>query len=75
MGSHNKLEKLEEKKKLELQLLKYIMIYHQTKLQQKNENAIIDDKNIKEIEKEFMKLSNKFYTFEEIMKQNFFVKN
>ena len=36
------------------------MIYQQKKLQEKNENVIIDDKNIKEIEKEFMKLSNKF---------------
>ena len=32
------------------------MIYQQKKLQEKNENVIIDDKNIKEIEKEFMKL-------------------
>ena len=43
------------------------MIYQQKKLL-KNENVIIDDKNIKEIEKEFMKLSNKCYTFEEKMK-------
>ena len=41
----------------------------------KNKNVIIDDKNIKEIEKKIMKLSNKFYSFEEKMKKNFIVKN
>ena len=39
----------------------------------KNENVIIDDKNIKEIEKEFYKkLSNKLYTFEEKMKKKLY---
>jgi len=87
MGSHNKLEKLEEKKKLELQLLKINYELSAKEITRKKnviiddknikeiENVIIDDKNIKEIEKEFMKLSNKFYTFEEKMKKNFIVKN
>ena len=74
MDSYNKLEKLEEKKKLELQLLK-INYELSAKKNYKKKNVIIDDKNIKEIEKEFMKLSNKFYTFEEKMKKNFIVKN
>ena len=75
MGSHNKL-KLEEKKKLELQLLKinYDLSSNEVTIK-KNKNVIIDDKNIKEIEKEFMKLSNKCYTFEEKMKRSFIVKN
>ena len=75
MGSYNKLEKLEEKKKLELQLLKINYDLSSNEIAIKNENVIIDDKNIKEIEKEFMKLSNNFYTFEEKMKKNFIVKN
>ena len=76
MGSHNKLEKLEEKKKLELQLLKINYDLSSNEItRKKNEKVIIDDKNIKEIEKEFMELSNKFYTFEEKMKKNFIVKN
>ena len=76
MGSHNKIEKLEEKKKLELQLLKINYDLSAKEMaRKKNENVSIDDKNIKEIEKEFMKLSNKFYTFEEKMKKNFIVKN
>ena len=76
MDSHNKIEKLEEKKKLELQLLKinYDLSSNEITIK-KNENVIIDDRNIKEIEKQFMKLSNKFYTFEEKMKKNFIVKN
>ena len=71
MGSYNKIEKLEEKKKLELQFLKIKYELSANKITKKNviiddknikeiENVIIDDKNIKEIEKEFMKLSNKF---------------
>ena len=71
MGSQNKLEKLEEKKKLELQLLKINYELSAKEI----ENVIIDDKNIKEIEKEFMKLSNKFYTFEGNIKKKFIVKN
>ena len=52
MGSNNKLEKLEEKKKLELQLLKinYDLSSNEITIK-KNKNVIIDDKNIKEIEK------------------------
>ena len=75
MGSHNKLEKLEEKKKLELQLLKinYDLSSNEITIK-KNKSVIIDDKNIKEIEKEFMKLSNKFYTFEEKMKKTLLLK-
>ena len=73
MGSHNKLEKLEEKNKLELQLLKinYDLSSNEITIK-KNKSVIIDDKNIKEIEKEFMKLSNKFYTFEEKMKKKLY---
>ena len=73
MGSYNKLEKLEEKKKLELQLLKinYDLSSNDITIK-KNKNVIIDDKNIKEIEKEFMKLSNKCYTFDEKMKKKLY---
>ena len=90
MGGHNKIEKLEEKKKLELQILKinYDSSANETTIKKnekviiddknitikKNKNVIIDDKNIKEIEKEFMKLSNKCYTFEENMKKNLLLK-
>ena len=53
MGSHNKLEKLEEKKKLELQLLKINYDLSSNEItRKKNEKVIIDDKNIKEIEEE-----------------------
>ena len=47
MGSYNKLEKLEEKKKLELQLLKinYDLSSNEVTIK-KNEKVIIDDKNI-----------------------------
>ena len=71
MGSYNKLEKLEEKKKLELQLLKINYELSAKEITRKK-NVIIDDKNIKEIEKEFMELSNKFYTFEEKMKKKLY---
>ena len=47
------------------------MIYQQRNCN-KNVKVIIDDKNIKEMEKEFMKLSNKFYTFEEKMKKKLY---
>ena len=49
MGSHDKLEKLEEIKKLELQLLKINYDLSSNEITIKNENVIIDDKNIKEI--------------------------
>ena len=91
MGSYNKLEKLEEKKELELQFLKIkyelsaneVTIIKNEKVTidgknitiKKNKNVIIDYKNIKEIEKEFVKLLNKCYTFGENMKKKFIVKN
>ena len=58
MGSHNKLEKLEEKKKLELQLLK---INYDLSTEES-----LNDKTIKLKEKELHKLLNKF---EEKMKK------
>ena len=51
MGSHNKLEKLEQKKKLELQLLKTNYDLSSNEITKKNEKVIINDKNIKEIGK------------------------
>ena len=72
VDSHNKIEKLKEKKKLELQVLKINYELSSNEITIKNENVIIDDKNIKEIEKEFMKLSNKFYTFEDKKKKKLY---
>ena len=46
MGSYNKLEKLEEKKKLELQLLKINYDLSSNEVTIKNEKVIIDNKNI-----------------------------
>ena len=48
MGSYNKLDKLEEKKKLELQHLKINYELSAKEITRKK-NVIIDDKNIKKI--------------------------
>ena len=63
MDSHNKLEKLEEKKKYVLQLLK---INYDLSTEE-----ILDDKTIKLKEKELHKLLNKLYIFQEKMKNKY----
>ena len=57
MGSHNKIEKLEEKKKYVLQLLK---INYDLSTEES-----LDDKTINQKEKELHKLLNKQCNFEE----------
>ena len=63
MDSHNKIEKLEEKKKYVLQLLK---INYDLSTEES-----LNDKTIKLKEKELHKLLNKQYNFEEKMKNKY----
>ena len=63
MDSHNKIEKLEEKKKCELQLLK---INYDLSTEES-----LNDKTIKLKEKELHKLLNKQYKFEGEMKNKY----
>ena len=74
--SHNKIEKLEEKKKLELQLLRInyeltipeILVDKHIKEKGKEKELL---KTIKEKENELHKLLNKQYTFEEKIKNKY----